>query len=68
MNQLDQELRYLEVSRRQLQREMDEMGYGQHAQRPELPVSESSRPTGVIMALATIAILFVSLSLSSLIL
>ena len=68
MNSLDQnQQHYLEQYRKQLRRDLDEMGYGQRAQPVALVESDSSRATGFVMAFATAAVLFLSLSLSRLI-
>jgi hypothetical protein len=67
MNYSERRLRYLESSRRQLRRELDEMGYGQRPQPVVVRQDQSNRPTGFIMAFATAAVLFLSLSISRLI-
>jgi hypothetical protein len=63
----EQRIRYLASSRRQLRQELDEMGYGQPPQ-PAMPERvESKETTGFIVALATMAALFVGLYVSGLV-
>ena len=67
MNYSEQRARYLNTSRRQLRRELDEMGYAQRPQPAAVRQTESTRASGYIMAFATVAMLFLSLALSGLI-
>jgi hypothetical protein len=66
MREHDQRMRYLNSARRQLQRDLDEMGYGQRSQPAVERQATLPNVTGYIMAFATVAVLFLSLSLSGL--
>lgn len=66
MREHDQRMKYLDSARRQLQRDLDEMGYGQRPQPAVERQATSPNVTGYIMAFATVAVLFLGLSLSGL--
>jgi hypothetical protein len=67
MSYTNHEMRYLELSRRQLRRQLDEMGYGQRAQTVTASEDRPDEAAGMLLAFAAIVTLLVSLSLSRLV-
>ncbi len=63
----NQRKRYLALSRRQLQGELDEMGYGRGRQPAATEANNSTGATGFLVAAAAMTVLFLGLSITGLV-
>lgn len=67
MNHTDYDERYREQKRRQLRRDLDEMGYGRRPQSAAVIEAESNDMATVFMAFVTATALVLSLAISRLV-